>query len=251
MRISLNWINELINIENINLKELIEKLTLGGFEVEEILEFLIDKKKEITLDISATANRADSLSIKGIAKEISSLINKPLVQSLYLIDIDDTEYKYKIRHLPSTIANLEDCPIFFAVTLENLTTVTSPKWLKQKLISSGLTPVNNLIDFQNYILLETGYPLEFYDFEKIKQKLDQNELRLTLGFANSNDKFVANNNIEYSLNKDISVLKADNQVLSIAGIISNINFAYTNKTTSLLIEGAIYNSKKFDKLHVH
>ena len=244
MRVSLNWINELINIENIDLKELVEKLTLGGFEVEEILEFLIDEKKEITVDISATANRADSLSVKGIAKEISSLTNKPLIQSLYLIDIGDTEFKNKIQHLSSTKVNLEDCPVFFAVTLENLTTVNSPKWLKQRLISVGLTPVNSLIDFQNYVLLETGYPFEFYDFEKIKQRLDQNELSLTLGVANSNDKFIANNNIEYSLNEDTSVLKADNQILSIAGIISNNDFAYTTKTTSLLIEGAIFNSKK-------
>ena len=77
MRVSLNWLNQLVNIENVNLEHLIEKLTLGGFEVEEIIEVNIDGKKEIVIDISATANRADSLSIKGIAKEIHSLMNIP------------------------------------------------------------------------------------------------------------------------------------------------------------------------------
>ena len=61
----------------VNLEYLIEKLTLGGFEVEEIIELEINNKKTITLDISATANRSDSLSIQGISKEIATLLNKP------------------------------------------------------------------------------------------------------------------------------------------------------------------------------
>jgi hypothetical protein len=64
MEISLKWINELVNIETVSLDYLIEKLTLGGFEVEEILEVEIENQKQLVLDISATANRSDSLSIR-------------------------------------------------------------------------------------------------------------------------------------------------------------------------------------------
>jgi phenylalanyl-tRNA synthetase beta subunit len=62
---------------SINLDDLIEKLTLGGFEVEEIIELEIENQKQIALDISATANRSDSLSIQGISTEIATLLNKP------------------------------------------------------------------------------------------------------------------------------------------------------------------------------
>jgi phenylalanyl-tRNA synthetase beta subunit len=82
MQISLKWINELVNIETVNLDDLIEKLTLGGFEVEEILEVEINNKKQIALDISATANRSDSLSIQGISSEIAALLNKPIKISI-------------------------------------------------------------------------------------------------------------------------------------------------------------------------
>lgn len=78
MQISLNWIKELVNIQTIQLSTLIEKLTLGGFEVEEISEIQIGNQNQTVLDISATANRSDSLSIYGISKEISTLLNKPI-----------------------------------------------------------------------------------------------------------------------------------------------------------------------------
>jgi phenylalanyl-tRNA synthetase beta subunit len=85
MQIPLKWINELVNIETIDLDDLIEKLTLGGFEVEEILELEIENQKQIALDISATANRSDSLSIQGISTEIAALLNKPTTISSYSI----------------------------------------------------------------------------------------------------------------------------------------------------------------------
>ena len=76
MQISLKWVNELVNIEVVNLDYLIDKLTLGGFEVEEIIEVEINNEKRIALDISATANRSDSLSIQGISLEIAALLNE-------------------------------------------------------------------------------------------------------------------------------------------------------------------------------
>jgi phenylalanyl-tRNA synthetase beta subunit len=73
MYTSLDWLNELVSVKTIQLENLIDKLTLGGFEVEETLKIDVNKKQRTVLDISATANRADSLSIKGIAKEITAL----------------------------------------------------------------------------------------------------------------------------------------------------------------------------------
>ena len=83
MRISLHWLNELVNITNIELDSLIEKLTLGGFEVEDVLNLTIANKKDTILDISATANRADSLSVYGIGKEVSALLNSQTPFSMF------------------------------------------------------------------------------------------------------------------------------------------------------------------------
>jgi phenylalanyl-tRNA synthetase beta chain len=240
MQISLKWINELVNIESINLDTLIEKLTLGGFEVEETLELEIDNQTQIALDLSATANRSDSLSIQGISTEIATLLNKPVKISDY--SMKNFDWKQKVNNFSGAISDEYNCSIFVAVVIENLTDLTVPKWIKQKLLSSGITPVNNLLDFQNYILLETGYPFEFYDFAKICSKLNCSNFKLSITKAKNKEKFLASNNIRYELDSSNTILKANDLAISIAGIIESKEYQYKENTTSLLIEGSIFNA---------
>ena len=242
MYISLDWVNELVGIKKIKLDELIEKLTLGGFEVEEVLEMERNKKKQIVLDISATANRADSLSIKGISKEIKALLNKEsqisnYSTSQYSITTDIQESLLKSK-------KCSDYSTFIGITLENLTDLTVPNWLKDKLHYSGVEPLDNILDFQNFILLETGYPIEFYDLKKISEKVNSKEFDLTLKPAEKNIGFTTVNDTELNLNPNILVLEANDYPISIAGIISNKEVECDASTSSLLIEASIYNSKK-------
>ena len=242
MRISLDWVKELVNIENISLDEVVQKLTLGGFEVEEILDLIINNNQQTILEISATANRADSLSIKGISKEIGILLNRPSNISQYSTNSFELE---RVIHNSIVIKNnLEDCSTFIAISIENISNSNSPKWLQQKLLASELTPLNNLLDFQNYILLETGYPFEFYDLEKVQKKSNFESISLNLEFANSNVQLTTNNKSNHSLTDQILIVKNDKDILSIAGIIPNLEFSYDRNTTHLLIEGSIFNSKK-------
>ncbi len=134
MQISLKWLNELVTIEKIDVEYLIEKLTFGGFEVEEILEVEINNQKTISLDISATANRSDSLSIQGISTEIGALLNTPSKISKY--SIKSLNWKEQIDNLSPFVANQNDYSRFLAITVENVTNFPIPQWLKQKLIYS-------------------------------------------------------------------------------------------------------------------
>ena len=240
MLISFSWINELINIEDINLEELIEKLTLGGFEVEDTFEITIGKEKETVLEISATANRADSIFAKGIAKEIGALLNKPNSENPYTINLFEPEQILQNSFSNNQITTKYDCSTFIAITVENLENCVSPEWLKQKLISADIEPINNLLDFQNYVLLETGYPFEFYDLDKIQQKLQQKDFDLIL----TNGTNIEQNNLQYSLHKETLILKTDESFLSVAGLISADEFIYDSTSKSILIEGSIFGSKK-------
>ena len=242
MQISLKWVNELVNIETIKLDKLIEKLTLGGFEVEEILERNINNQRQIVLDISATANRSDSLSIYGISSEIGSLLDQPVKIPKY--GLETTAWNQIIENKSDLFLSNSNCSMFLSLILKNLRNQTSPKWIKEKLLSSGLTPSNNLADFQNYVLLETGYPFEFYDLQKIQSKLDTPKFNVSIEKANEKQKFLASNDILYELNNSNWTVQANKTPLSIAGIIGSKDFSISESTTELLIEGSIFNAGK-------
>ena len=240
MQISLKWINELVDIQTVSLEDLIEKLTLGGFEIEDVLKLEIENDQTLALDISTTANRSDSLSIQGISLEIAALLNQKPKTYTYanpVYDWDQLLYQSSQNNFLS-----KNCSEFIAVTVENVENFTSPKWLKQKLIASGITPENNLQDFQNYILLETGYPLELYDLDQIYKTLKTDQFDLKLTFANSNQKFLASNQSTYTLDKSVMTLSADKLPIGIAGMISEQTYAYSKTTKTLLIEGSIFNA---------
>lgn len=242
MQIPISWINELVKIETVQLDDLIDKLTLGGFEVEEVIEVEVKNEKQIVLDISATANRSDSLSIQGLSSEIAALLNNKVNLSDYLTK----SYSWK-ENLETKVQTLEadsNCSMFLAVQIENLTNTSVPKWMTQKLLSSGIIPSNDLSDFQNYILLETGYPFCFYDLEKICSNLDSSDFELSIVAAKSKQQFLANNDLKYELDESILIVNANKLPISIAGLVEGKEFAYSANTNSFLIEGSIFNAAK-------
>ena len=242
MQISIKWINELVDIENLNLDDLINTLTLGGFEVEDILELEINNKKEIILDISATANRSDSLSVQGISSEIAALLNKPLKKLPYLKDLKI--WKTKVEDLAVNMVENSSCNTFIVLKTQNLVNLKAPEWLKEKLISSGIKPTNNLIDFQNYVLLETGYPFVFYDLEKIQSKLNDLEFNISISRPKINENFIASNDIQYELEKVNELITINDIPIGIAGLIESKEVMCSNITKSLLIEASIFNAAK-------
>lgn len=224
MEISLEWINELTSIKPHDLESLIEKLTLGGFEVESTNRRQIDSQDHVALDLTITANRADSLSIKGIAFEIAALLNQPRTDSKYLAKTNN--WVSLFRQQEKLMEKPTGCRTFFALTVENINTFSSPKWLQYKLSSSGISPENNFRDFQNYIQLETGYPFEFYDLDKIQDKITA-----TQDFV---IRIACVNNIKQIFVNDISI--------GILGITPHKDLECSSQTQTILLEGSIFDA---------
>lgn len=240
MQISLKWVNELVTVQGIDLDDLITKLTLGGFEVEEIIE--ISNQKIITLDISTTANRSDSLSIQGFSLELAALLNQAPKLSQYSKKTFSGFNEF--QSLTQSSLKNPDCSGFIGLLVKNLTNLSSPKWLQQKLSTSGIVPENNLTDFQNYILVETGYPFEFYDLTKIISKVSDSNFDLELTYSKEEQKFRGKNDLVYQLDPSILLLKANHVPISIAGISSDPSVIPSDTTNALLIEGSIWNAPK-------
>ena len=243
MQIPISWVNEIVKIENIQLNFLIEKLTLGGFEVEEVIELELNNQKQIALDVSATANRSDSLSIQGLSLEIAALLDKSIEISDY--SSKSNNWKQYIEERTTSIINSDtNCSIFLAIIIENFSNTTVPKWITQKLINSGIIPSYDLSDFQDYVMLETGYPFCIYDFGKMCSKLKTSNINLSVSTGKNEQSFLATNNLTYELDNSILTITANETPISIAGVIEAEEFRYSKDTKKFLIEGSIFNAAK-------
>ncbi len=107
--------------------------------------------------------------------------------------------------------------IFCTFTVENIKTFYSPNWLKQKLLRIGIEPSNNILDLKDYIRLETGYPFEIYDLDKIRLAINDKNFKLSLNCEKLLEPFQGSNNFQFNGNSNVLVLKANQEILSIAG----------------------------------
>ena len=248
MKLSLNWVNEILDLGEISSQKLnfiSQRLVDGGFEVEEIYE----TKQSIILDISAPANRAESLSVCGMIKELSLLLNKPykpLTNDLTLFTLDKN--KENNPTLKDKRNGNKNFTAFGVTIIENLENIKTPEWIKTRLEDVDIIPTDTILDYQNYILLETGYPFEFYDLQKIKEEITSDEFSLRVVETNEKDiSFEASDNKFYTLNPSTLVVKANNTIIGIAGIVPAKKVECTKKTKSILIESSVFTSSMIRK----
>lgn len=200
------------------------------------------KLDDIILDIAITPNRADSLSHIGIARDLAALFNTKIIYP-------DTEIEYSVsdknENAQVIIENTSSCPRYSAVVVKNITVQESPEWLKEKLISIGLRPINNIVDVTNFVLHEMGQPLHAFD-------LNQLELNKIV-IKDSEDK------AEFTTldSKKRSMLQTDLMIcdgvkpVAIAGVMGGENSEVTTKTTDILIESAYFNPSSVRKTAKH
>nr|YP_010728895.1 phenylalanyl-tRNA synthetase beta chain [Lithothamnion corallioides]WEA77101.1 phenylalanyl-tRNA synthetase beta chain [Lithothamnion corallioides] len=156
MKISWNWLSQLVDLKGINQYELAEKLTLAGFEVENIV--YKQDIKDTTFDISITANRLDIISLASIAVEIAAILKIPLI--LYK-RIEPYNIEIKRKQLNS----LENYIIYTKINLSIIKKVcinNSPKWLQDYLITSDINPTNSILDIIRFVNFKWGQCIKIF-----------------------------------------------------------------------------------------
>ena len=192
---------------------------------------------DCVIDFDLTANRGDLLSILGMAYEIGAIYDKKVKD----IDLTYTEsIKQDINDSFKVVRNTENCSIFLAKKVENVVIKESPTFIKNRLIASGIRPINNVVDISNYVMLETGQPLHYYDADTLNGML---EVRM----ANDNEKLTTLDNIERTLSKEDIVISDGKKVIGLAGVMGGLDTEITEKTKNIIIEAAIFDSVKIRK----
>ena len=188
------------------------------------------------IDFELTSNRGDLLSILGMAYELGAIYKKDVKD----IDLTYKENKENIKDEFKIEIKTTDCPLFLAKKVKNVVIKESPKFIKNRLIASGIRPINNVVDISNYVMLETGQPLHYYDANRLGDTL-------IVRNATCDEKLVTLDGNERNLNENDIVIANKNEAVGLAGVMGGLSTEIENDTKDIIIESAIFDNIKIRK----
>nr|YP_010502381.1 phenylalanine tRNA ligase beta subunit [Grateloupia turuturu]UXC96794.1 phenylalanine tRNA ligase beta subunit [Grateloupia turuturu] len=230
MKVSWKWLGQIIDLQNIEFDKLTEKLTMAGFEIEETYQLRTLQDKIIELKL--TANRQDASFLIGIAREISTLLNKPLKNHYHHIKANNISRT--CNHV--SYQSLSDLKLNIIINIKNR---HSPKWMQNYLKSHNIEGTNLLNDITEYINLKWGQDIEIFDARKIGiNSISNNKIQI---LNNSNiSQIIDEKNYSYNISPEL--LQYKNTILSVIGIKSNHHLKCDLNTSSIIVCGTICQS---------
>ena len=194
------------------------------------------KLDDEVIDFELTANRGDLLSILGMAYEIGAIYDKKVkeVDLFHGESGDDLNNSFEIR------VNTDNCKLFLARKALNVTIKESPDFIKNRLIASDIRPINNVVDISNYVMLELGQPLHFYDADRLGNCI---ETRM----AKNGEKLTTLDGIQRDLEETDIVISDGTRAIGLAGVMGRLDTEIEETTKNVLIEAAIFDSVRVRK----
>lgn len=184
-------------------------------------------------DFELTANRGDLLSILGMAYELGAIYDKPVKE----IDLKHSEENEDVNDSFNVEIETENCNLFLAKKALNVTIKESPDFIKNRLIASGIRPINNVVDISNYVMLEVGQPLHFYDADRLGNKI-------LVRMAKNGEKLTTLDNIERELDQEDIVITNGTEAIGLAGVMGGLSTEVEEDTKNIIIESAIFDGVK-------
>lgn len=193
-------------------------------------------KSDYVLEVDITPNRPDGCSHYGVARDvyaflkqqgIAAQLKKPTVDS-FRVDNHNLDIDVKVE-------NSEACVRYAGVSMTGVKVGESPKWLKDKLNTIGVRPINNVVDITNYVLFAFGQPLHCFDADKITTK------QVVVKTLAEGTPFVTLDEAERKLSdKDLMICNGENEPMCIAGVFGGLNSGATTETTNIFLESAYF-----------
>ncbi|WP_119629517.1 phenylalanine--tRNA ligase subunit beta [Methylocaldum marinum] len=197
---------------------------LVGVDVREYMTL-----DDCVIDVDLTPNRADCLSIEGIAREVALLNDLDwAVPDIASVPVSVPET------FPVSVSAPEACPRYLGRLVRGVSrTVQAPIWMRERLRRAGIRPLDAVVDVTNYVLLETGQPLHAFDAVKL-------EGGIHVRYAAQGEKLSLLNGEEVALDSDVLVIADQRKALALAGIMGGSDSAVGDVTTDIFIECAFF-----------
>jgi phenylalanyl-tRNA synthetase beta chain len=224
MQFSERWLRELTD-PPLAIAELTHRLTMSGLEVESCEPVLDDH----VLLIKLTPNRADCLSVLGVAREVAALTGAPLKPPPVAPVAPRCDAQFPVR-----ISDPDGCGRFTARVIRNVNPAApTPEWMRQRLERSGLRSISALVDVTNYVMLELGRPLHVYDLDKLAGGID-------VRFGRSGERVTLLNEQTVALEPDVLAITDASGPIGLAGIMGGDSTKADSGTRHVLLEAAFF-----------
>jgi phenylalanyl-tRNA synthetase beta chain len=191
---------------------------------------------DVILDLSSTANRADALSLVGIAREVAALTGG----ALKLPTVD----KSGIPTQPQLTVNVREaaaCSVYSATLIQGVQIAPSPEWFQRRLQSAGIRPINNVVDVTNYILLEWGQPLHAFDADKLQAVGGSETIQMGVRYAEKQGETLQTlDGQSRQLQAQNLLITVNNTPVALAGVMGGENTEVSDGTQNIVLEAAIF-----------
>lgn len=196
--------------------------------------FNVDEDAIIEVDI--TPNRADGISHYGVARDLAAYFKAHQIEyKLVSPSVDQFKVDNTDSNINVIVEDEERCPRYAGVSISNIKVEESPEWLRTKLNTIGIRPINNIVDITNYVLHAFGQPLHAFDAAQIKG----NEIHVKT--CAEGTKFTTLDEVERTLTTNDLMICNAKEPMCIAGVFGGLESGVTEKTTSIFLESAYFN----------
>lgn len=184
------------------------------------------------LDLSITPNRADALSMRGVAYEVGAIYNqKPVFKNASLVEMEDEKIA---DYIEVAVEDEKDTPFYSMRIIKGVKIAESPMWLQTKLMNAGIRPLNNVVDITNYILLEYGQPLHAFDYDRLASK------QILVRRATTDEKLETLDNETRQLSKETIVITNGENPVALAGVMGGLGTEIQTDTVNIALEAALF-----------
>jgi phenylalanyl-tRNA synthetase beta chain len=191
---------------------------------------------DVILDLSSTANRADALSMVGIAREVAALTGG----ALKLPTVTATT----VPSQPALTVSVREplaCPVYSATLIQGVKIEPSPEWLQRRLQAAGIRPINNVVDVTNYILLEWGQPLHAFDADKLQAVSGSEVISMGVRYSEKQGETLKTlDGQERQLNAQNLLITAHDLPVALAGVMGGETTEVSKGTQNIVLEAAIF-----------
>ena len=193
---------------------------------------------DVILDLSSTANRADALSMVGIAREVAALTGGALKLPTVEAKVIPAQ-----PELTVSVREPQACSIYVATLIQGVNIEPSPEWLQRRLQAAGIRPINNVVDVTNYILLEWGQPLHAFDADKLQAVSGSSTIQMGVRLSEKQGESLKTlDGQERSLNGQNLIITVGDSPVALAGVMGGESTEVDENTKNIVLEAAIFDS---------